>query len=846
VQWYLPRIVAETGPIQDRVSQKIRAKGGVVRYRYTLFNGISAAVPKHIIPDLMADPEVESVFEDRRMAASLDVSVPSIGTLAFWNAGYLGGGWDVGILDTGMDTSHPAFAGKSFIPGIFLSTGQDDACFDDDATTVDDKVGHGTHVGGIVMSQGSAGWEFYQGVAKGLAQTLALKVGFLCTDGKAYAYNSDVLAGIDWALTSAPDLADVLNYSFGGPTSQDDDPFSLLMDNAVDIHGVPIVVAAGNYDESVPESRYVQFPGIAYNVITVANAFDNNTLTRSDDQIWKTSSWGPTAGLDCPTAERCGRKKPDLAAPGTKIVSTNYDWEGLLGLNPDFVENTGTSMAAPHVAGAAVLVGSRLSWGGTSKEIKAILINTADDMGPEGWDESWGWGYVNLSRAYGNNSGFSGELWPNGEYGHFALYKGSTLNKPGKATLVWNRHPGYQFGCGSSSSNVLNDLDLFAYDEADGSLIDSSISTIDNVEQVQVPGVSSVILRVHAYCSDFGGLSYEPYALALDNGFAGAAGPYTDVTVPNRNMAPGQQLILSIEVSIANVSWYLPAHSNSVTLNVPEGFSIVAGANPQALSPSSISVGQTGTATWTVQASSTPGTYYATATNSSQSYGEEFSNTGTGLWEVSSGFLPSVTTLIASSVTTTAATLNGSVNPNGAATDAWFEYGTDSLLSSYYSTPSQSVGSGSTSLPVSHPLSGLAPSTRYYYRVAASNAGGTARGTIVSFTTSVSALTFSPPSVLFGSQAVNTSSSPYPVMLMNTGGAPATLYSIGISGGNNDDFTRSDDCPISPSTLASGASCTIQVTFTPKAAGPRKSSVVITDSAVGSPHAVILTGLGTQ
>lgn len=101
----------------------------------------------------------------------------------------------------------------------------------------------------------------------------------------------------------------------------------------------------------------------------------------------------------------------------------------------------------------------------------------------------------------------------------------------------------------------------------------------------------------------------------------------------------------------------------------------------------------------------------------------------------SASTMPTVTTLNASSVTTTSATLNGSVNPNGSATTAWFEWGTSSTLSTYTQTPSQSIGSGTTSQPVSASLSGLIPNTTYYYRAAASNAAGTQRGSILSFTT---------------------------------------------------------------------------------------------------------------
>ncbi len=99
----------------------------------------------------------------------------------------------------------------------------------------------------------------------------------------------------------------------------------------------------------------------------------------------------------------------------------------------------------------------------------------------------------------------------------------------------------------------------------------------------------------------------------------------------------------------------------------------------------------------------------------------------------SSGSPPAVTTVAATSVEATGATLNGSVIPNGLATDAWFEWGTDSSLATYGTTGAQAVGSGSTSQTVNQALTGLTTGTLYYYRVAASNGAGTSKGAILNF-----------------------------------------------------------------------------------------------------------------
>lgn len=97
--------------------------------------------------------------------------------------------------------------------------------------------------------------------------------------------------------------------------------------------------------------------------------------------------------------------------------------------------------------------------------------------------------------------------------------------------------------------------------------------------------------------------------------------------------------------------------------------------------------------------------------------------------------LPIVSTGAASNVGSATATLNGSVNPNGLASTAWFEWGTSSTLSTYAITPSQSTGSGTVAVSVSASLTGLSLNTTYYFRVTGQNSDGSQRGSIAGFTT---------------------------------------------------------------------------------------------------------------
>src|SRR6185369_17791104 len=129
-----------------------------------------------------------------------------------------------------------------------------------------------------------------------------------------------------------------------------------------------ILIAAGNEG---PDASTLDTPGTGYNAITVAAMNDAATASRGDDSAANFSSRGPT---------KSGRSKPDIAAPGQLIHAAAYNSDGLLAMQ-------GTSMATPHIAGAAALL---TQLGITDPlAIKAVLINSADGAG---WKADIGWG----------------------------------------------------------------------------------------------------------------------------------------------------------------------------------------------------------------------------------------------------------------------------------------------------------------------------------------------------------------------------------------------------------------------------------------------------------------------
>jgi hypothetical protein len=105
------------------------------------------------------------------------------------------------------------------------------------------------------------------------------------------------------------------------------------------------------------------------------------------------------------------------------------------------------------------------------------------------------------------------------------------------------------------------------------------------------------------------------------------------------------------------------------------------------------------------------------------------------------------------------------------------------------------------------------------------------------------ALTALPPSVSFANQTVNTTSTAQPVTITNTGSGAATIAGIAITGTNPSDFAQTNNCPLSPATLAASGTCTINVTFTPQAANPLTAAITLTGT---SPLSIPLSGTGTQ
>ena len=167
----------------------------------------------------------------------------------------------------------------------------------------------------------------------------------------------------------------------GSQRDEDYSKYGKRFDALIDCHNILIIQAAGNESKGDTDRYSLGWGADSYNAIVVGlSSADGDKKPRADNVV-------PVAGGRGPTP--LGRKKPDVVAPGSSITTTDRGG-GFRGF-------TGTSAAAPHVAGAILLFADH----GLSDPMmqKALLINSAEDRGPAGWDKDWGWGYIDLYTA---------------------------------------------------------------------------------------------------------------------------------------------------------------------------------------------------------------------------------------------------------------------------------------------------------------------------------------------------------------------------------------------------------------------------------------------------------------
>ncbi|MER5281701.1 S8 family serine peptidase [Streptomyces sp. NPDC002809] len=335
-----PASKARSLPAAPRGSKSLRALESIHGAALTAGKGTARAFWDDIAKTSTArslDNGIAKLWLDGRVEAALKDSVPQVNAPQAWAEGYDGKGTKVAVLDTGIDEDHPdvkdrILETRSFIPG----------------EEVDDRNGHGTHVASTIAGSGAAS----DGANKGVAPEAGLLVGKVLSNEGSGA-DSGIIEAMEWAKAEG---ADVVSMSLGSSIPDDgSDPMSQAV-NSLSADGGPLfVIAAGN----AYGAGTIGSPGSADKALTIA------AVDKQDNRA-DFSSMGPLT--------RSYGLKPDLSAPGVDInAAASQSVPGIEGM---YQSMSGTSMATPHVAGAAAILKQRHpEWSG--QRIKDALMTSS-------------------------------------------------------------------------------------------------------------------------------------------------------------------------------------------------------------------------------------------------------------------------------------------------------------------------------------------------------------------------------------------------------------------------------------------------------------------------------------
>lgn len=426
-------IVTLDGGLTPARAARLRALGADVRRRLPIIHAVALRLPASKLAALRALPWITHVSPDATVRKTDEFTVGSSKADQAYGAGLLGlrykltgQGVGVAVLDSGVNVGRDLRGSGSsavrvnFVPG---------------AASPDDACGHGTHVAGIIGGSGasSTGPRFFRTFVGIAPQARLVSVRVLDAQGQGDV--STVIAGIQWAVSHKTQYnIRVLNLSLGHPVGEScqTDPLCLAAEAAWKA-GIAVVCAAGNAGRgqgttaaSLDNEGYgtaygsVESPGNDPYVITVgatkrALLADGVTTdaNRAHDRIATYSSRGPSR-LDFVL-------KPDLVAPGNRVISldvsgsaldvafaatngvsfASYCRIALPGDSNAYFTLSGTSMAAPVVAGAAALL-LQANPSLTPDTIKARLMVSADKMTrADGTPDpcTYGAGYLNIPAA---------------------------------------------------------------------------------------------------------------------------------------------------------------------------------------------------------------------------------------------------------------------------------------------------------------------------------------------------------------------------------------------------------------------------------------------------------------
>jgi serine protease AprX len=365
-----------SGVAADLGRSAVLANGGRVTRELGLIHGVVANMPAGAAVALADRTEVRAVSINARVEKSGVIDPTRLRTSfnqslradRAWAQGATGKGVGVAIIDTGIAGDLPDFRVSQtdktsrVVASAIVNPAADDA---------GDTFGHGTHIAGIIAGNGTnrdAG-DPLAGAYAGVAPDANL-ISIKADDGQGYATVADVIDGLQFAVDFKADYnIRVVNLSLRSTEAQSyrTDPLNAAVEQAW-FAGIVVVAAAGNEGNAPGAVSYA--PANDPYVITVGGVDDKGTKDIADDQLAPWSSRGTTQD---------GFAKPDVVAPGARIVSTLAPNAKYAELCPSCVTDGayfrvgGTSMAAAVVSGeVATLLQTRPDL--TPNQVKATVV----------------------------------------------------------------------------------------------------------------------------------------------------------------------------------------------------------------------------------------------------------------------------------------------------------------------------------------------------------------------------------------------------------------------------------------------------------------------------------------
>ncbi len=371
---------ARSDAAQRSLREHLRVRGVAEHRVLWAINSLAVEAPPRIVVELAARDDVAAVRLDAtvtfappevRTAAEPEWNIAMIGAPDLWARGHTGEGVVIAILDSGVDRLHQELIGRY--------RGGGNSWFDPYAQHPEpyDADGHGTHVAGLIVAGDAGGTAI--GTAPG-ATWIAARVFDDSGDGRL----SEIHAAMQWLLDpdDDPDTDDaphVVNGSWGFQERPDECYLEFAEDiDLLRAAGIAVVFSAGNGGPT---------PASSVSPANNPGAFAVGAVDGSG-QVYLSSARGPSA---------CGGGTfPNLVAPGVDVRTTDRTFGGAI---PDASTGvSGTSFAAPHVAGAMALLLSAHP-GATVSQLEQSLVEGAEDLGPDGPDDDSGHGLLDVVKA---------------------------------------------------------------------------------------------------------------------------------------------------------------------------------------------------------------------------------------------------------------------------------------------------------------------------------------------------------------------------------------------------------------------------------------------------------------